>query len=214
MFRPLVVIARRFPVTASFRPTYAAQRASAFPRVNPRFTQRFYASTPDDSTTLDVKIAKAKEWFEEGTNRWNNNDLEGAKAAYQESAAQHPTSDNYYNLGNCLYNLGKPDEAIDSWLKCILLDPAQLDAHVNLANVYALYMKTPEKALSHYKIATELNPDDGEVQYNYGVVLDSMGKLEEAVEMYEKAVGNGIEQAEKNLRNARAKLSGKTGAGN
>ncbi|KAJ3006197.1 UNVERIFIED_CONTAM: hypothetical protein HDU68_004216, partial [Siphonaria sp. JEL0065] len=79
-------------------------------------------------------------------------DIDGARAAYEESAVRHPTSDNYYNLGNCLYSLG----------------------------VVAL------------QIATEINPEDREVQYNYGVVLDSMGKLEEAIVQYEKSATNGV----------------------
>ncbi|KAJ3024388.1 UNVERIFIED_CONTAM: hypothetical protein HDU68_008224 [Siphonaria sp. JEL0065] len=147
---------------------------------------RFYATTPNQDA-LDVKIAKARELFDEGTKRWNDNDIDGHE--------QHMKS--------------KSEEAIKAWQKCLEIEPSQIDAHVNLANVYAIFLKSPEKALGHYKIATEINPEDGEVQYNYGVVLDSMGKLEEAIVQYEKSVANGVDQANKNLRNARAKLAGK-----
>jgi Tfp pilus assembly protein PilF len=74
----------------------------------------------------------------------------------------------------------------------------------------ALVVRKPEQAIKHYEEATRLSPNDGEVQYNFGVVLDSMGRLEEAIERYEKAVETGVgNTAEKNLRNARARLLGK-----
>ncbi|KAJ3330596.1 hypothetical protein HDU76_005286 [Blyttiomyces sp. JEL0837] len=110
-------------------------------------------------------------------------------------------------LLNCI---GEINEAVQSWNKSIELNGANAsDAHVNLANVYALNLKDSEKAVHHYLIAIKLTPKDGEVHYNLGVVLDSMGRLEEALEYYTKAVELGISAAEKNLRNAQARLLGK-----
>jgi Tfp pilus assembly protein PilF len=64
-------------------------------------------------------------------------------------------------------------------------------------------------ATIHYKIASELEPHDGEIQYNFGVILDSMGRLQEAEERYALAIKNGVQQAEKNLRNVRVRILGK-----
>ncbi|KAJ3071341.1 hypothetical protein HDU98_005472 [Podochytrium sp. JEL0797] len=190
-----------------------ANRSSGFSFPSNSAPARRFASTPNAATpSPDDSIAKAQEWFTKGMERWDAGDLDGARSAFEESAKQHPTSDNFYNLGNCLYSLGKNDEAIESWQQCIGLEPSHIDAHVNLANVYAI-SKSPEKAIGHYKIANEINPMDGEVQYNYGAVLDSMGKLEEAIDMYENSVANGVSLGEKNLRNARERLAGKKAAG-
>jgi TPR repeat protein len=41
------------------------------------------------------------------------------------------------------------------------------------------------------------------------VILDTNGDLERAIEYYSNAVDNGIDQAQKNLRNAKAKLIGR-----
>ncbi|KAJ3117598.1 hypothetical protein HDU96_006196 [Phlyctochytrium bullatum] len=97
------------------------------------------------------------------------------------------------------------DDAINAWKKSIEMDPNLVDAHVNLANVLMLTQKQPEAAIEHYKKAILLNPKDGEVQFNYGCALDSLGRLDAAIEQYEQALANGIERAEKNLRNAKAK---------
>ncbi|KAI8853226.1 hypothetical protein BC829DRAFT_360217, partial [Chytridium lagenaria] len=98
------------------------------------------------------------------------------------------------------------DGALNAWEKSIELDPHRVDAHVNLANVLVLNKKMPEKAVEHYKKAIALNPNDGEVQFNFGCVQDSLQNLEGAIEQYENALKNGITAAEKNLRNAKAKL--------
>ncbi|KAJ3415623.1 hypothetical protein HDV05_004499 [Chytridiales sp. JEL 0842] len=175
----------------------------------PLFTFASSTTGPRSFSTESSALDKSRKLFEQGLHRWNNGDLEGAKDAYQESIEVMPTADGYYNLGNCLYALEKGEEALSSWQKSIQLDPTLTEAHVNLANLLALSFKKPNEALKHYKAALDLNPSDGQVQYNYGVVLDSMGKLEEAVEMYEGAVRNGIENAQKNLRNAKARLLGR-----
>ncbi|KAJ3219613.1 hypothetical protein HDU67_000101 [Dinochytrium kinnereticum] len=93
-----------------------------------------------------------------------------------------------------------------AWEKSLELDPKLVDAHVNMANILILNKKQPEKALEHYKTAISLNPADGEVQFNYGCILDSMGDLEGAIQQYEQSLKNGIETADKNLRNAKARL--------
>ncbi|KAI8610905.1 hypothetical protein BC830DRAFT_1172347 [Chytriomyces sp. MP71] len=185
-------------------PAPAITRRVAVPYLASVTRQRLFATTPDSAT-----VAKARDLFNEGTNRWNKNDLNGARDAFQESTKLHATSDNFYNLGNSLYSLGKNEEAVSAWQQCIAIEPNQLDAHVNLANVYALHLKNVEKAMEHYQIAVDINPVDGEVQYNYGVVLDSVGRLEDAIEMYEAALANGIKQAETNLKNATARWLGK-----
>ncbi|KAJ3229344.1 hypothetical protein HDU78_009097 [Chytriomyces hyalinus] len=165
---------------------------------------RFFATTPDASA-----IAKARDLLAQGTLHLEQQDFEGANAAFEKSVQLHPTSDGFYNLANTLFSLGKSSDAVKAWTRCIDIEPHQIDAHVNLANVYALSLRDPVKAIEHYKIAASINPADGEVQYNYAVVLDSMGRLEEAIELYDLASKNGIEEAEKHSRNAKARLLGK-----
>lgn len=96
-----------------------------------------------------------------------------------------------------------------AWKKSLELSPDRADAHVNLANVHALRLKDPETAISHYEAALRIEPNDGEIHYNFAVVLDSMGKLQKAIEEYRLAVQNGTTVAEKNLRNAMARLMSK-----
>ncbi|KAJ3124164.1 hypothetical protein HK098_001338 [Nowakowskiella sp. JEL0407] len=153
----------------------------------------------------------AEEWFEDGVVKWNENDLIGAIESYEKSIYTKPTGEAYYNIGFCYYQLGKHEKAADSWTHSLTLSPERADAHVNLANIYALSpsIRNPEKALSHYEAAIRIEPEDGEIRYNYAVVLESVEKLEEAVAEYKKAFELGVRKAEVNIRNAGARLMSK-----
>ncbi|KAI9201868.1 uncharacterized protein BJ171DRAFT_196850 [Polychytrium aggregatum] len=154
--------------------------------------------------TSDPMAEKAQEWFEHGHKLWNEGDCAGALEAYEKSVFSKPTGDGYYNVANCYYSLGKHEKAISAWKRSLEMSP-RADAHVNLANVFALVMKDADQAVFHYKEALLIEPLDGEIHYNYAVVLDSLGRITEAIEEYQLAQRAGID-ASKNLRNAQAKL--------
>ncbi|KAI8818948.1 uncharacterized protein EV422DRAFT_126312 [Fimicolochytrium jonesii] len=152
--------------------------------------------------------AKAQQLFDQGLQKWNTDDVQGALECYQQSIWTAATGDAYYNIANCYLQLGKHQSAVDAWKKSLELSPGRADAHVNLANVYALILKRHDEALAHYENALNLEPKDGQIHYNFAVVLDSMGNLDKAIEHYKIAVENGTTVAQKNLRNAMARKLG------
>jgi tetratricopeptide (TPR) repeat protein len=164
---------------------------------------RRFATIPPASQTN--QYAKSQVMLSIGIEKWNDNDLDGAKNAFLASIKLMPSSDAYFNLANVYHNVGEPTKAIENWNKSIELNP-RADAHVNIANVLAVVIKDPKTALRHYRAALDLSQDDAEINYNYGVVLDATGDLEKAIEQYQIAIDAGIEPAKTNLRNARAKL--------
>ncbi|KAJ3186663.1 hypothetical protein HDU85_007483 [Gaertneriomyces sp. JEL0708] len=166
---------------------------------------RCSATASDSSFEADPAV-KAQEWFDEGNAKWNDEDVLGALDCYEKSAWSKPSGEAYYNIGNCQHLLGKPEAAIESWKKALELSPTLAEAYVNIANVYALQLRDFDSAVTNLEEALKLAPNDGEVRYNFGVILDAMGNLERAVEQYRLAIRNGVEQAEKNLRNAGARL--------
>ncbi|KAI9335902.1 hypothetical protein BDR26DRAFT_865325 [Obelidium mucronatum] len=135
--------------------------------------------------------------------------MEGALAAYQEAVTIFGSSCNYYSLGSCLQALGKIEEAVEAWKACVDIDFTYNAAHANLAHAYAFVLKKPELALNHYDIALFMNPEDGQTLFHCGVFFESMGKLQAATKMYEDAVANGIDHAQKKLESVRERLSAK-----
>lgn len=171
-----------------------------------RFNAKAFASisSPADSE----KVVKSQHHFNRGVEHWNLNDMNSAKTEFKQSISVLPSSDAYFNLANVYHNSGETEKAVEYWLKSIDLSP-RADAHVNIANVLAIMLKNIRESIPHYEKALELSPEDGEIHYNFGVVLDANGDLEKAMEQYQIAVKSGIEPAEKNLRNARAKYISK-----
>lgn len=163
---------------------------------------------PQEQPFQQEKMISAQESLEKGNELCNEGKFSEAAEWYRKSLKVQESGDGYYNLANCLYSVGQPQDAIENWIKSLALDLTRSDAHVNLGNVYALHLKNYEKAFSHYEAALRLYPDDGQTHYNYACVLDSQSQLEKAIEHYKLARKHGIDMAEKNLRNAMAKLLG------
>ncbi|ORX90932.1 TPR-like protein [Basidiobolus meristosporus CBS 931.73] len=192
------------------------QQAYVKPCVLP-FTQQYFArqahfvATPPlynnaNGGGFSDAEQQAQQYLEEGTEALNNGKLEEAIVQYTKSVEVKPTATGYYNLGVCYYQLGQPQEAVDAWKLSLNLSPSHSDLHLNLASVYYMHLKDSEKALEHIEQASNLAPYDGEIFYNYGVMLDASGKLEQAIEKYKIAKELGIERAETNLRNAMARI--------
>ncbi|KAI9101085.1 hypothetical protein DFS34DRAFT_613103 [Phlyctochytrium arcticum] len=187
--------------SSGVQPTRMLSPYKAFTVSAPRFASHSPLGSENQGS-------KAQEWFKDGTRKWNEDDIQGALDCFEKSAWSQPTADAYYNIANCHLQLGKHEAAIKAWEKSLELDPDNADVHVNLANVYALIVKDSDKAVKHYEKAVKLDPEDGEIRFNFAVVLDSMNRLEHAIEQYKLAVEKGATVAEKNLRNAMARLLG------
>ncbi|KAG5458393.1 MAG: hypothetical protein BJ554DRAFT_1385 [Olpidium bornovanus] len=67
-------------------------------------------------------------------------------------------------------------------------------------------LKDTKQALDHISTAARLSPTDPEIQFNYGLILDRAGRLEEAVKQYNVAKALGVAKAEALARNAGARL--------
>lgn len=159
-------------------------------------------------------VETATDWFEKA----NALSLTPHEAIplYKKSIYTHPTSSAHYNLAVCLYTVKDVDGALDHFLKSVEVEEgkANADAHLNIANIYALHFKNEkyglkngvEVAVEHLERAVKINTQDGEIRFNLGVMLESCGRLEDALVQYETSVGLGVERAQMNVRNCKAKL--------
>ncbi|KAJ7453978.1 hypothetical protein B0H11DRAFT_266352 [Mycena galericulata] len=60
----------------------------------------------------------------------------------------------------------------------------------------------PDLALKHLHIASTLSPEDPEIAFNLAAVLEATGKLEEALEQYQRSKDHGVERASLHIRNS------------
>jgi tetratricopeptide (TPR) repeat protein len=102
-------------------------------------------------------------------------DWTDAIAAYTASmqAWIKPNPRNHNDLGICLAQVGKKDEAAVQFREALRIDPNFADAHRNLA-VILLQLDQRDEAIVHFREALRLNPNDAAVKaqlQNLGVEM-------------------------------------------
>ena len=125
--------------------------------------------------------------------------------------------DALYNTGLCQQKLGRPEEAIASFRKALVIKPDYAAAHYNIGLTYQEQGKLAEAIVSYNKVLA-INPNYVDAHRNLGVVLRDQGKLEAAIEALSKAnflkpnfddqlsLAELLLRAEKNLAGALALL--------
>ena len=86
--------------------------------------------------------------------------------------------DNYglrLNQGSALGDSGQHALAVDAYRAAMRLQPARLDAHYNLGNLYLLQLKQPRKAVLEYRTALKLQS---------GPDLDAAGQREQRMDIH------------------------------
>ena len=95
-------------------------------------------------------------------------------------------------------NNGKIEEAIDAFTKLVLKDPEQAYAHLYLGEAYYL-AESYDEAVMEYKLASKGEENNPEINYCLGFTYARLGRLELAVERWEKFLrfAGGDKRAEK-----------------
>lgn len=89
---------------------------------------------------------------------------------------------------------GNLEGAIQAWTEAIRVAPNSPDAHTNLASAYIMSKPSrPDLATEHLRTAAAQSPDDPEIHYNLGAVLEACEELQEALQAYQRAYDGGIE---------------------
>ncbi|KAG8911114.1 hypothetical protein FRC00_007052 [Tulasnella sp. 408] len=179
---------------------------------------RWASSTTLSSSTTDPATTDSLKALEEGTQKLEEGDVEGAKTLYKRSL-----------------EIKKDFQAaIDAWKESIELQPDSPDAHTSTlihidtvsilansetgrsgqclhydADVKARPCATAPEARALPWTASELAPEDAEIAFNLAAVLEASGQLEEALEQYKRSKQYGVEKADMHVRNVSAKILGK-----
>jgi tetratricopeptide (TPR) repeat protein len=90
-------------------------------------------------------------------------------------------------LGNDLERAGKLQGAAEAHERALKIDPAMVQAHVNLISIYGR-LNELEKAEQHYHKAVQLAPEEEGAYYDYGVLMTGAGRYEEAEKAFQKAL--------------------------
>ncbi|KAI0305932.1 TPR-like protein [Multifurca ochricompacta] len=193
-----VQVARKFSRRAGHYPTLSLAI---------RDTKRWATSKTPHSTASDPAEEEALLCLEQGTQKLEEGDVEGAKKLYQRSVDIKRNASSLFNLGVTHYHLKEFNEAIHSWKSAIEFQPSSADAHTNLASAYLNHSQTrPDLALQHLQIAAKLAPEDPEIAFNLASVLEAFGRLPEALEHYKRSKRFGVDRAAVHIKDVSARI--------
>lgn len=109
---------------------------------------------------------------------------QAAQAA--ESRAEALGAEDWYELA-CELETVDAAEAQEAYGRALALDPAHVDAHVNLGRL--LHEAGDRRgAEAHYRAALRAEAEDATAAYNLGVLLQEGGRTLEAVQAYQQAI--------------------------
>jgi tetratricopeptide (TPR) repeat protein len=128
---------------------------------------------------------------------------QGAELARRAIVVGPPQARLHNLLGQALYRLGQPLEAVKNFDQAIALDANFADAHGNRANIL-IDAGFPDEALKSLDRALALNPTSATDWLNRGALLQSLGRHEEALASFDQAVmcSPGLAEAHVNRGNA------------
>ncbi|CAO1638687.1 unnamed protein product [Sympodiomycopsis kandeliae] len=192
--------------TGTIRPCLSVCKGTTSRIITPQH-YGYATSTTSHSTIADPSEKEAQQILEKGHEQLEIGNWDGARDYYLQSNKIKETASTHFNLGVVYFQLKDLPNSIKSFEKSLQMSPDSPDAHTNLASAYIMSSPPrPDLATEHLKKASLLDPEDGEIWFNLGAVLEACEQLEESVKAYRKASEMGIDRAEQNYRNVSAKI--------
>lgn len=91
------------------------------------------------------------------------------------------------DLGKVLYELGRLDDALDSYRSAVKLNPEYAEAYFNQGNILNQLGRFDD-ALKSYDKAIRLDPRDPMAYFNQGNTLNQLGLLDDALKSFDMAL--------------------------
>ncbi|MCC3418637.1 MAG: tetratricopeptide repeat protein [Microcoleus sp. PH2017_29_MFU_D_A] len=146
-----------------------------------------------DSTSQEESIGRkisqeAVELYNEGIDRYDAGDLEGAIAAFEKALEINPKFEPAWNrLGNALRNFGRYKEAIAAYEKALEINP-KCEPAWNGLGITLKNLGCNKEAIAAFEKALEIDPKFHSVWSALGNALNNLGRYREAIAALEKAL--------------------------
>ena len=122
-----------------------------------------------------------------GTANERTGDHAGAERAFRRGLELAPNDAEILNaLGWTLFQEGRTQEAVAEYERAVAADPRHAKSHNNLA-LALVELGRLDEAASHFRASLELSPK-AEIWSDYGFTMARLGKREEALAAYGKAL--------------------------
>ena len=131
-------------------------------------------------------LQEADELFKQGEAEYDKEDFEAAIEKFEKCLAKDPEkADAQFNISICYTDLGEPEKALESYRKTLAIDPHYHHAYFNMGRIYHL-RKDFVQAIVYYEKALAEDPYSPDLMYNYAHALMESGRVEDAVEAWDR----------------------------
>ena len=144
--------------------------------------------TADAFSTFDPSslLEKADEEMQKG-------DLQKALAIYSEANIKAPNNqDTLFKMGYVLAQQDRDEEAIEYYKEALEIDKNNTSIHQAMASLYRK-MGEFSSARNHLNASLAIDDENAITYYNYGNLLVDMKHIDEAKEMYKKALALDVD---------------------
>jgi tetratricopeptide (TPR) repeat protein len=168
----------KLPITppGKLGPTRARKRG----KPNPEDFGQLNLFTQGHDTKV-ISLNRAVNYFEEAVRLDESGDLNAIQLYHLAIERDDNTEDALCNLGILQAAQNEHSRALDAFTRCLTLNPRHLEAHYNLANLYADLGNLP-LARVHYEMAIGISPEYPNSYYNLALVLISQKDYKAAIE--------------------------------
>lgn len=128
---------------------------------------------------------------------FDDDGLETAEELIAESPDREPpglNAEDWFRLGGELEQ-GAPEQAREAYRRALELDPAHIDARINLGRLLH-EAREWEAAEKHYRMALADRGDDSTALFNLAVVLEDLGRRRDATDAYRDTIQADPEYAD------------------
>jgi len=150
----------------------------------PEFGAAYYARALSYQTMGEVE--KAQEEFQ-NYEKYKDTGPPARDPLLEKVHALNRSATSQLRSGYELERAGKLQEAAEAHERALKIDPAMVQAHVNLISIYGR-LNELEKAEQHYHKAVQLAPEEEGAHYDYGVLMIGASRYEEAEKAFRMAL--------------------------
>jgi predicted O-linked N-acetylglucosamine transferase (SPINDLY family) len=126
--------------------------------------------------------------FQEALGHYQAGDLRRAERLFKEIIKAGPKNfEAHYYLANILQDLGRDEEAVQSYQRAMEINPDFPGTYYNMGSIL-MEKGDNDEALSCFEKALELDPACADIYNSIGVIYQSKGKLDDAIAYYQRAL--------------------------
>ncbi|MUG96426.1 tetratricopeptide repeat protein [Scytonema sp. UIC 10036] len=141
----------------------------------------------EDEAVYTSSVLKAKRFFIQGNDKYDQGDYEGALVAYTKAISYNSNYANIYNnRGLVRYKLGDNEGAIEDYDQALRINANNEMAYFNRGLVRA-HLKDYKQAVEDFNQALRINPDDAKIYIHLSHARAKLGDLRGAFTDYNQA---------------------------